>query len=235
MDTHYPSEYTRWWVEFYYQKFQVNEHVLIPRFETEDLVREIIKVAGNTSFDTLIDVGTGSGIIPVSILTKVAIEQSFGLDISPKALEVAKTNAKNINVKNIEFFISDLLSVFLSPTSVILGKNILITANLPYIKDGDWENMSEDTQYEPKIALFGGSRTGFELYEKLFSQIPDFLEKHRPERLMILAEMGEDQEEIATKTLESLAQKMNENKIKVNFSFFADCFGIRRFIKIEIL
>ena len=235
MDTHYPSEYTRWWVEFYYQKFQVNEYVLIPRFETEDLVRETIKMAENTPFDTLIDVGTGSGIIPISILTKVAIEQSFGLDISPKALEVAKTNAENIGVKNIEFLISDLLSIFLSPTSVTFGKNILITANLPYIKDGDWENMSEDTQHEPKIALFGGSETGFELYEKLFIQIPDFLEKHRPKRLTILTEMGEDQEEIATSTLESLTQKLEENRRKINFSFFADCFGIRRFMKIEIL
>lgn len=58
MNPNYPEEYKRGWVEFYYQKFQVNEHVLIPRFETEDLVREAIKTAKNTPFDTLIDIGT---------------------------------------------------------------------------------------------------------------------------------------------------------------------------------
>lgn len=85
--------------------------------------------------------------------------------------------------------------------------------------------MSSDTVHEPRLALFGGAETGFELYEKLFSQIPDFLKKYTPKSLTILAEMGEDQEAIATEILTSYGWK---------FSFFADCFGIRRFIKIEI-
>lgn len=104
-------------------------------------------------------------------------------------------------------------------------KNILIVTNLPYIKTNDWENMSADTVHEPSLALFGGEHTGFELYEKLFAQIPDFIQKYTPQKLVILAEMGEDQEEIATKILESYGWK---------FSFFADCFGIRRFMRIEI-
>lgn len=86
--------------------------------------------------------------------------------------------------------------------------------------------MSSDTVHEPHLALFGGAETGFELYEKLFAQIPAFLEKYTPESLTILAEMGDDQEAIATKVLTSYGWK---------FSFFADCFGIRRFMRIEIL
>ncbi|MDD5376512.1 MAG: peptide chain release factor N(5)-glutamine methyltransferase [Candidatus Gracilibacteria bacterium] len=240
MDSHYPPEYTRGWVEFFYQKFQVNEHVLIPRFETEDLVREAIKIARDIVFDTLIDVGTGSGIIPLSILSVVDIPQVFAVDLSSEALKVAEGNNRNQG-KEITFLESDLLGVFLNEsveTRLIVSlqnKNILIVTNLPYIRNGDWDNMSKDTRYEPGIALFGGTETGFELYEKLFIQIPVFFEKHQPGELLILAEMGEDQEETATRTLESLALIVAGNKRKLDFSFFADCFGIRRFMKIEII
>lgn len=217
-------------MEFYYQKFKVNEHVLIPRFETEDLVREAIKTIKNTPFDTLIDIGTGSGIIPLSILSAVDIPQVFAVDLSPEALKVAEENARNQR-KEITFMESDLLRVFLEPVETCLGtslheKNILIVTNLPYIKDGDWENMSRDTEYEPRMALFGGKETGFELYEKLFSQIPPFLEKYTPKSLTIFAEIGDDQEAIATKILKSYGWE---------FSFFPDCFGIRRFMKIQII
>lgn len=99
-------------MEFFYQKFQVNEHVLIPRFETEDLVREGIKVVKNTPFDTMIDVGTGSGVIPLSILSAVDIPQVFAVDVSSEALKIAKENARNQG-KNITFMESNLLSVFL--------------------------------------------------------------------------------------------------------------------------
>lgn len=235
MDQHYPPEYDRGFVEFFYRKFLVNSSVLIPRFETEDLVREAIKTARNESFDVLIDVGTGSGIIPVSILLEVETNnhlslQTYALDISPEALEVATKNAF-LNHVDLEFLESDLLSIFLESVetrrgvSLPDGKNILIVTNLPYIKNEDWENMSQDTRYEPEIALFGGGRTGFELYERLFAQIPAFLEKYNPKKLTILAEMGDDQEAIATKVLTSYGWK---------FSFFPDAFGIRRFMRIEI-
>lgn len=69
------------------------------------------------------------------------------------------------------------------------GKNICIATNLPYIKQDDWENMSTDTVHEPKLALFGGEHTGFELYEELFAQIDSFVEKYTPTKLTILAEM----------------------------------------------
>lgn len=96
-------------MEFYYRTFQVNEHVLIPRFETEDLVREGIKTAKNADFDVLIDIGTGSGIIPISILSETEISEGYALDISTEALEITKKNAELNNVKNIRFLESDLL------------------------------------------------------------------------------------------------------------------------------
>lgn len=212
MKTNYPPEYTKGWVEFYYQRFQIDEHVLIPRLETESLVREAIRFCRTYPQDVLIDVGTGSGIIPLSILSSISIPEVFAVDISPFALQVAQRNSLDQG-KTITFLESDLLGVFLKEDLQIHGKDILITTNLPYIKQDDWENMSSDTVHEPKIALFGGERTGFELYEQLFSQIDDFIKKYSPKTLSIIAEMGDDQTEIARKLLTIYGWE---------FSFFAD-------------
>jgi len=83
--------------------------------------------------------------------------------------------------------------------------------------------MSPDTRYEPELALFGGDTTGFELYEKLFAQINSFIEKYTPKSLTILAEMGDDQKELATQVLREYGW---------NFEFFADLRGIERFIRV---
>lgn len=203
--------------------------MLIPRFETEDLVREAIRIAKTESFDTLVDIGTGSGIIPISILSQVHIPDAYALDISPKALSVTQENNQNLSTSNLKLLLSDLLTVFIQSDdpeyrTSFCDKNLLLTANLPYIRDDDWENMSQDTKYEPSLALFGGQRTGFELYERLFVQVPIFLEKYHPRSFTLLIEMGEDQEEIAQKVLEPFGWK---------FSFFADAFGMRRFIRIQ--
>lgn len=251
---HYPEEYTRGFVEFFYRKFFVSPAVLIPRFETEDLVRAAIKLARGAHFDTLIDVGTGSGIIPISILSEVETNdylslQTYALDISPEALAVAKKNAESNGVK-IEFRESDLLSAFLKePTPPSPSKergwgwgeqnrldvgtwslklfsvsNILITANLPYIRDDDQINMSPDTAHEPSLALYGGPWNGFEIYERFFAQIPDFINRYTPENLVIMVEMGFDQQPIA----EALFQKY-----EWDYEFFADSFNIFRFATIR--
>ncbi len=222
-------------MEFYYQRFHINEHVLIPRLETESLVREAIKFCRVSASEILIDIGTGSGIIPLSILSGVNIPEVFAVDISPEALVVAEKNTENQG-KNLTFLESDLLEVFLRkdatfsphPSPLLKGEgvNILITANLPYIKQDDWDNMSSDTVHEPKIALFGGASTGFELYERLFSQIDDFIKKYSPKTLSIIAEMGDDQTEIARKILSAYGWE---------FSFFADLRWIERFMKIKII
>lgn len=226
MSSLFPPEYTRWWVEFYYQKFQINEHVLIPRLETESLVREAIKYCRVYLPDILIDIGTGSWIIPLSILSTIDISQVFAVDVSQEALKIAEINNKNQG-KNIRFLTSDLLNVFSKENTHFFEKNkhILLVTNLPYIKQDDWENMSTDTIYEPKIALFGGINTGFELYEKLFVQIEKFIEIYQPASLTIIAEMGDDQTDIATRIL---------TRYGWTFSFFSDLRGIERFMKITI-
>ena len=149
----YPEEYIHGEVEFFGKKFFVNENVLIPRLETESLVRRARKILANESFVSVADIGSGSGIIGISVADLV--KEIFFIDISKNALEVARKNFE----KNLEQYFPDCD-----------GKILLLT-NLPYIKNDDWENMSEDTRFEPKNALFGGEKTGFELYEKLFTEI----------------------------------------------------------------
>lgn len=136
---------------------------------------------------------------------------------------IHRVSEKYVSTDDITFLQSDLLEIFLKNTLFEPNKNILITANLPYIKAGDWENMSPDTRYEPELALFGGNATGFELYERLFAQIPDFISEYTPKSFTLIAEMGDDQKELATQVLESYGW---------NFEFFADLRGIERFIKI---
>lgn len=220
----YPEEYSTWEVEFFYRKFFVNKHVLIPRFETESLVREAIKIAKNENIDTLIDVWTGSGIIPISINADIWVKKTYAVDISKTALKVASRNAKKHNIK-IDFLKSDLLQVFMKYDNFDFSGNILITANLPYIKAGDWENMSEDTIHEPKKALFWWKITWFETYERLFLMLYDFISNFKPNKIFIVCEIGYDQKEIADKFLQKIGFK--------NYSFVKDLSWIERFIIID--
>lgn len=167
----YPEEYIHGEVEFFGKKFFVNENVLIPRLETESLVRRARKILANGSFVSVADIGSGSGIIGISVADLV--KEIFFIDISKNALEVARKNFEKNREKYFpdcdgNFWNQDLLEKI--PKHWENGKILLLT-NLPYIKNDDWENMSEDTRFEPKTALFGGEKTGFELYEKLFIEI----------------------------------------------------------------
>ena len=216
----YPEEYIRGEVEFFGKKFFVNENVLIPRLETESLVRRARKILANGSFVSVADIGSGSGIIGISVADLV--KEIFFIDISKNALEVARQNFE----KNCEKYFPDCEGIFWNQDllekipEIWKNEKILLLSNLPYIKNDDWENMSEDTIFEPKTALFGGEKTGFELYEKLFEQI--FEKKIHG---VILIEFGFDQREIAEKFL----GKYNGWQVQ----FFADYSGVERFAEIR--
>lgn len=222
--SNYPEEYKIGHTIFFGKKFIVNENVLIPRLETESLVRRARTILHTKNFEKIIDIGSGSGIIGTS-LADLGDEIIF-IDISEKALEVAEKNFKNnFPHKNAIFLHSDLLENvwenFLKKNSEKTSE-VLMVSNLPYIKNNDWENMSEDTIYEPKLALFGWEKTGFELYEKLFLQI---IEKNIVGTLII--EFGFDQRQIAENILKNF-----EEKYGWKYEFFADYAGIERFAEI---
>lgn len=183
-----PAQYQKGWTEFYKLKFFLTRDVLIPRPETELLVDEILQLSKLITHNslaslrgrsgspiTILDVGTGSGCIAISIAKNLPTSKIIATDISKKALEVAQKNAKYHKVeKQIIFLEADLLPVFKKTPDIIV-------ANLPYIPTARLMFIDPMvTEWEPKVALDGGS-DGFDLYRKLFEKmknnniIPKFL------------------------------------------------------------
>jgi release factor glutamine methyltransferase len=212
--------------EFFALPFYVDSRVLVPRNDTETMIYQVLKEINSADF-TLIDVWTWSSCIPVSILknTKFEIVEAFALDISPDALEVAKINTRKHDLQEkVNLQKSDLLEVFLNQTQKINTENLIITANLPYIKNWDFENMDKEVlENEPHIALFGWEETGFELYEKLIFQIFELKNIYSLEKITLFIEIWFDQREYSQKYLESLW---------LEIEYFKDLWWIDRIVKI---
>ena len=187
---HFPMAYMLGYREFYGHEFIVNQDVLIPRPETEELVDYIIKNAPQNA--AILDVGTGSGCIAVSIkLARPDIEVT-ATDISKKALKVAKLNAKALKTV-INFVHSDLFSKF----DILDSKFSIITANLPYVPTDSSHATNAEIDFEPKEALFSGY-DGLDHYRKFFEQANNFLSpngfiiiEHDPEQYSRLETIGQ--------------------------------------------
>jgi len=157
-----PEEYVYKKAEFYGHDFYVDERVLIPRNETEILVTEALReinMTGNIDATTLIDIGTGSSCIPISILLALKplkLHNVYAVDVSPEALEVSHINRDAYGYTEVLTQIqSSLLDEFLKSSGFDIAKNVVITANLPYIKKDDFEFMDESViKFEPDVALF---------------------------------------------------------------------------------
>ncbi|TSC65587.1 MAG: release factor glutamine methyltransferase [Microgenomates group bacterium Gr01-1014_80] len=172
-----PKQYVQGWVEFYKLKFKVTPDVLIPRPESELLVDAVIDFViaseAKQSF-TILDIGTGSGNLAISIAKNLPKARVFATDISESALEVARENAKKNRVEKRMFFIKsnllDSIGTHRHGASLQNDKLIIIT-NLPYIPRARISYLDPSVRdFEPIIALDGGS-DGFDLYRKLFQQI----------------------------------------------------------------
>ncbi|MFK7779842.1 MAG: HemK family protein methyltransferase [Candidatus Gracilibacteria bacterium] len=222
-----PIEYIINNAEFYSLNFYVDSNVLIPRNDTEIMVDKAIETIIELDKSALIDVGTGSGIIAISIIKNTKkINNCYSVDISRKVLEVTKKNiVKHGLQKRIQTIKSDLLIKFIGNTDYPLCKNLIITANLPYIKTGDFKNISTETiKYEPKLALFGGKNTGFELYEILIKECLLLKKLNNLNNIYLFIEIGFDQKEYSSKYLTKLGLKHN---------YFKDEGGIERCIKVK--
>jgi len=155
--------------EFYGLEFQINKNVLVPRPETEILVDLILEQAKLKPQALIMDIGTGSGAIIITAFKKIKANQHFfyASDKSAKALEVARLNAKNNQVK-VNFLKGDLLKPYLPIFRNKQITEIIIAANLPYLKPAEMEEPS--IKKEPKIALLSGA-DGLRHYQRLFGQI----------------------------------------------------------------
>lgn len=159
-----PIQYVTGVSYFYDVKLEVNENVLIPRPETEELVDLFLKENKHLETARILDVGTGSGCIPISIKKKCPQFEIHAIDISDRALALAKSNAERNEVR-INFQEQDFLKEVNWDT---LGMFDFIISNPPYIPDHEKAVMSESALlYEPNIALFSNDEDGLIFYKKL--------------------------------------------------------------------
>jgi release factor glutamine methyltransferase len=156
--------------EFWSKDFFVNRNTLIPRPETELLCENIIKIFKNKN-PYILDMGTGSGCIILSILSELKKAKGLGVDISSKAVEIAKNNSIKLGLnKRVKFFRKSLENIHNC-------KFDLIVSNPPYIKTSDIKNLSDDVKrFEPKIALDGG-KDGLDVIKKVIYKSTTILKK----------------------------------------------------------
>ena len=242
-----PIEYIINNAQFYSLDFYVDNKVLIPRNDTEIMVDKALetivnitppssitfqstpleKGRWNNENITLIDIWTWSSCIAISILKNTnKIKYSYVIDISSKALEVSKINLeKHSLTKKIIQIKSNLLQKLLWVTGYKISENIIITANLPYIKNKDFKNMDINTiKYEPSLALFWWEKTWFEIYENLIHQCQTLNKQFSNSKITLFIEIGFDQFDYSKQYLENIWLK---------WDYYKDNCWINRCIKIK--
>lgn len=191
-----PLQYVIGNVNFYGIKYYINENVLIPRFETEELVENTIKYVNKYFAEPvdIIDLGCGSGVIGLTLEKKVSTKSVDLIDISKKALEVTKVNKENLK-SNANLYQNDFLKN-------IEKKYDVIISNPPYIKNNEQiEQIVKDN--EPHLALYAGDE-GLDCYESILRDAG----KNLKERAIIAFEIGytqaEDIKTLACKYLDNI-------------------------------
>ena len=178
-----PIAYILGYKYFWKSKFLINNFVLIPRPETETVVEEALKFMSTKKPISILDVGTGSGCIIISLLKEMPKSKGIALDISKNSLKVAKINAKIQQVDNRLKFINSDIDKFKS------GKYDLIVSNPPYIKKTKLSRLEEDVRnFEPQKALDGGY-SGYSEIEKVIKNGVKLLRRKKK----LILEIGHDQ------------------------------------------
>lgn len=177
---------------FYNRRFFVNENTLIPRPETELLVAETLKIAKNILNPVILDIGTGTGCIPITLALENNNIKIDSVDISQSALEVANKNLLFHNVgQNVKLFKSDLFEN-------VNKKYNIIVSNPPYIPKKDkYLLQSEVRDFDPELALFADDELGIEFYEKIIISA----QEHLLQNGYIIFEIGINQSQYITNLL----------------------------------
>jgi release factor glutamine methyltransferase len=170
--------------EFWERDFEVTADVLIPRPETEIIIEEALAFAREQTCARVIDVGTGSGCLAVTLACELPDVHIVATDVSAAALAVATRNARRYHVEDrVTLIRSDVLAG-------VTGMADLIVSNPPYVPEADASAMQPEVlRYEPHVALFGGA-TGLEVMRRLFVQARDRLADHG--RLVVEFGFGQD-------------------------------------------
>lgn len=209
----FPLQHITHQQEFMKMTFYVDENVLIPRPDTEILVEEVIQIAKKINAKKILDMCTGSGAIAVSLAKYIPDSRITAVDISNKALNIAKKNAKSNQVENqITFVESNLFE------NLPKEKYDIIVSNPPYIKNEEIKTLDKEVQKEPKLALDGGI-DGLDFYRAIIKQDYEYLKFNG----YLCFEIGYDQKE---EVMELIKQ---EEKYKDTYSK-KDLYGNDRII-----
>ena len=157
-------------VEFCGHSFRCDKRALVPRPETEQLVELLIShFKSEIAYSRMVDVGTGSGVIALTLAAEFPKAEIVGADISEDALMLARENAERLDLADrVQFLRSNLLE------GVLPGLGAII-ANLPYVSTEDRQNLSREVLHDPEVALFAGA-CGDELVRQLIAQAPSWLQ-----------------------------------------------------------
>ena len=155
---------------FYNRKYFVNEYTLVPRPETELLVSEVLAIAKEFENPKVLDIGTGTGCIPISLVLENSEIEAESVDISIDAIETAEKNALLHNIyEKVKFIHSDLFEK-------VEGKYNIIVSNPPYIPLKDKDSLQVEVRdFEPSSALFTTDEHGVEFYKKIIEQAKGYL------------------------------------------------------------
>lgn len=216
-----PVQYITGHQEFMSLSFKVTPDVLIPRADTETAVEYIIEQCAKHPMKNgykMIDIGTGSGCIAVSLAYYIANSRITAIDISQSALEIARENAKGNHVgSRIDFICHDILRGF--PALIQFNSVDVIISNPPYISTDVIEGLQREVRnFEPRNALDGG-RDGLNFYRKIISCAAHYL---KPDGLLVF-EVGHDQSNDVMAILQSTEQYDD-------IEFSKDLAGIKRVV-----
>ncbi len=185
--------------EFWKYKFLVNNSVLIPRPETEQIIEESLKLLKKDDSKKILDIGTGSGCIAISLKKERPNSVIDAIDVSKSSIKVAKSNAKMHHLLNKINFINIDIDKFKS------NNYDLILSNPPYINKVDYSRLDDNVKlYEPKVALFGGV-SGFKVINKVITKSKELLKVNGK----LILEIGDKQRNYSV-------SKLNEKRFYIN-------------------
>lgn len=200
-----PIQYILGYTEFYGLRFKVNPVVLIPRPETEELVNWVIDDLKNENSKYILDIGTGSGCIPVSLKKNLPQHKISGLDVSEKALELAELNAKTNKVE------INIIQQNILKTKRLSSDIDVIVSNPPYVRALEKNQISKNVlDYEPHLALFVEDDNPFLFYQKIVE-----LAKLQPQPTVVYFEISQYLRE----DFESLMQYLGIKSVEIRQDF----------------
>ncbi len=191
--TKQPIQHIIGFADFMGEKFIVNPHVLIPRDETELLVRKAIEIINKNNYKMALDIGTGSGCI-ACMIAKHTECHIIGLDISTDALNTALDNASRLNLYNKAIFRKSDIFSNIKPNESF----DIIISNPPYIPISQKSDVQKEVSFDPEIALYTKDELGLEFYEKITSGAFEILNKDG----YLLYELGIGQAQDVKKLME---------------------------------